>query len=200
MIDFLCVTTEGLARRTCGAAPELPEAGGAASRARPRPAHRQNGSFPRPALPQNAGGWVFDPPRARREVLLARNPVRLGGTFDTRGLSRQHFARKRGRLGAPCRPGRARISNMPPNRGPFWPLRAEAGAERPRGGQRPAPGMLTSGHRPRSKAGGEKNVLLAARLAHLPRARYSDSPAPSSDAEPPSSRRRITCSGLPALS
>ena len=114
MIDFLCVTTEGLARSTCGAAAALPQSGHARGRRCPTPAHRQNGSFPRPALPQNAGGWVFDPPRARREILLDRNPVRLGGILV--GL-------------------RARISNVPPCRGPFWPRRAEAGAERARGGR-----------------------------------------------------------------
>ena len=80
MIDFLCVTTEGLTRRTCGAAAALPQSGPA----RGRRCRRTQAARGR-KLPQNAGGWAFGPPRVRRGALLVRNPVRLGGTFDVEG-------------------------------------------------------------------------------------------------------------------
>lgn len=96
MIDFLCVTTEGPARRTCGAAAalpqsrELPEAGAARRRRCPTPALPQGGSchktraVGRLALPASGAGpfspetpcdWVAPLMRgAARGTLLARLP------------------------------------------------------------------------------------------------------------------------------
>ena len=148
MIDFLCVTTEGLARRTRGAA-AAPYAGAAASRARPRPEAPQSGrargrrtgktgasrgrrchktravgclTLPalgaRPFSPETPCDWVarlmWGAARGRYSRQIAALLLVLGGILD--GL-------------------RARISNMPPNRRPFWQQRAEAGAERARGGR-----------------------------------------------------------------